>query len=72
MPALDFARGPGNVNGFEEVRRMGRVATRMIAIAVAVVGLAGCEAASAPPGTPGSVTAYVHGQTVVTIGGVTR
>jgi len=62
----------GHVKGFEEVHRMNRVAGRMIALAMVVVGLAGCEAAGAPPGTPGSMTAYVHGQTVGTVGAVTR
>jgi hypothetical protein len=45
---------------------MVRAVIGMIALAMA---LAGCDTAGAPPGTPGSVTAYVHGQTVVTIGG---
>ncbi len=50
----DDAAGP-------ERRSGGRSAVAgMIAVAVAVVALAGCEAGG-PPGTPGSVNAYVHG-----------
>jgi hypothetical protein len=40
---------------------MYRALAGMIAVAVAVVTLAGCESGG-PPGTPGSVNAYVHGR----------
>jgi hypothetical protein len=51
---------------------MFRAVSIMIAIAAAVIALAGCESGNAPPGGPGSITAYVHGQTAVTFGGAWR
>ncbi len=51
---------------------MYRAVASMILIAAAVIGLAACESGNATPDGPGSVTAYVHGQTVVTFGGATR
>jgi hypothetical protein len=62
----------GNLALQAEVCRMYRAVASMILIAAAVIGLAACESGNATPDGPGSVTAYVHGQTVVTFGGATR
>nr|WP_294548736.1 hypothetical protein [uncultured Rhodopila sp.] len=43
----------------------------MIAVLVAVVALAGCEAGG-PPGSPGSVTAYVHGSVATEVSATTH
>jgi len=50
---------------------MVRALAGIIAVAVAVVTLAGCEAGG-PPGTPGAVTAYVHGSVATGISATTH
>jgi hypothetical protein len=42
---------------------MRNVTIRIIAAAMMTLALARCEAAGDPPGTPGSVTVYLHGRT---------
>jgi hypothetical protein len=55
--------------GFAE---MYRVAATIVLIALVLGALGGCESNDAPPGTPGSITASVHGRTEVIMGGSTR
>jgi hypothetical protein len=51
---------------------MSHAAIRDIITVLALAALVGCAPAGGPPGGPGSVTTYLHGQTVVTVGNLPR
>jgi|tagenome__1003787_1003787.scaffolds.fasta_scaffold20744763_2 hypothetical protein len=51
---------------------MYRAVVRAIVPVLVLAAMAGCAASGAPPGGPGSVTTYLHGQTAVTFGTLPR
>ena len=53
------------------VQWMYRVLAGLVAVAAALAALAGCETGG-PPGTPGSVTAYVHGRVATDVSATAR
>jgi hypothetical protein len=45
---------------------------RIMVATLVIAALAGCQAGNAPPGTPGSMTVYLHGRTEADMGASTR
>jgi hypothetical protein len=51
---------------------MYQAVVRAIVPVLVLAAMAGCAASGAPPGGPGSVATYLHGQTVVTFSNLPR
>ncbi len=66
MPGLEQAEAFAGPEGGRAVLRT------IIGLLLATLTLAGCEAASAPPGQPGSATVYLHGRVQAGIGTFSR
>jgi hypothetical protein len=45
---------------------------RIAAVIVAMIAVAGCDAGTAPPGTPGSINVSLHGRVETGIGASSR